>query len=221
MSSNVVPFPSCGLPDIWEKVVRRYGIIREITDKRHITRARPAATPLPIRPHLTNCPDGGCAGLKGQPILDAPFAKRMDRSIHKAACKPLPYSLTSESKDFTGSTVSADILHFRPMQATNRIRELRTARDMSQQALGDAIGCSKMTISDLERGNQELTLEYMRRIARVMKVKPADLMLDEDNPDRLTDQERMLIDDYRNSSDEKRELIMRVAEPPAERRNVA
>lgn len=107
------------------------------------------------------------------------------------------------------------------MQATNRIRELRTARDMSQQALGDTIGCSKMTISDLERGNQELTLDYMRRIARALNVKPADLMLDEDNPDRLSSEERALVDDYRNASDEKRELIMRIAEPPAERRNVA
>jgi transcriptional regulator with XRE-family HTH domain len=45
---------------------------------------------------------------------------------------------------------------------------------MSQQALGDAVGISKMTISDLERGKIRLDLEYMRRIAQALNVATTD-----------------------------------------------
>ena len=62
--------------------------------------------------------------------------------------------------------MSAEILHFfGVLDAPNRIRELRLAAGLSQQALGDRVGVSKVTVSDLERGNMKLDTEYMRRFA--------------------------------------------------------
>lgn len=109
--------------------------------------------------------------------------------------------------------MSAKILHLLPMdQAPNRIREVRMRAGKSQQALADAIGVSKMTISDLERGNVRLDVEYMKKIARYFGIDPADLLSEEDNPWALSEEERELIERYRSASDAQREQVQRVAE---------
>ena len=109
--------------------------------------------------------------------------------------------------------MSADVLHFGLMEAApNRIRELRLEAGLSQQALGDAIGTSKMTISDLERGNIRLDLDYMRRIARALEVAVADLLPVTDNPGALTIEERRLVDQYRAANEDQREQLSRVAD---------
>jgi transcriptional regulator with XRE-family HTH domain len=96
-------------------------------------------------------------------------------------------------------------------EAPNRIRELRLAAGMSQQALGDAVGISKMTISDLERGKIRLDLEYMRRIAQALNVATTDV-LPADNPGALTPEERHWLDHFRAATPEQREQLQRVAE---------
>lgn len=107
----------------------------------------------------------------------------------------------------------ADVLHFAAMEeGPNRIRELRVEAGLSQQALGDAIGSSKMTISDLERGQMQLTLEYMRRIADALGVLPADLLARDDNPDALSLEERHLIEQLRAGTAEQREQLRKVAD---------
>lgn len=98
------------------------------------------------------------------------------------------------------------------MEAPNRIRELRLAGDLSQQELADAIGVSKVTISDLERGKMQLTVEYMRRIARALGVTAADVLARDDNPYSLTDQERALIERLRAAAPDQREQLAKVAD---------
>jgi transcriptional regulator with XRE-family HTH domain len=97
-------------------------------------------------------------------------------------------------------------------EAPNRIRELRLAAGLSQQALGDAIHVSKMTISDLERGRMVLTVDYMRRIARALGVATVDILAQEDHPDALTADERQLIEQYRAASEEQRDQLQKVAD---------
>lgn len=109
--------------------------------------------------------------------------------------------------------MSAEILHFfSVLDAPNRIRELRLAAGLSQQALGDRIGVSKVTISDLERGNMKLDTEYMRRLARALDVQPADLLPLSDNPDGLTADERRLIAQLRAADPDQREQVRKVAD---------
>lgn len=112
----------------------------------------------------------------------------------------------------------ADIYHFVAMdQAPNRIRELRMAKHdargkWSQQRLADAIGVSKVTISDLEAGKMHLTQDYMRRIAAALDVAPADLLPLAENPEALTLEERRLITQLRAASDDQREQLHKVAD---------
>lgn len=109
--------------------------------------------------------------------------------------------------------MSAEILHFfGTMDAPNRIREFRVLQKRSQQWLGDAIGVSKVTISDLERGNMRLDLDYMRRIATALGVQPADLMPLADNPWSLTPDEQAMIQRLRQASPDQRDQLHRVAD---------
>jgi transcriptional regulator with XRE-family HTH domain len=64
----------------------------------------------------------------------------------------------------------------------NRIRELRIARNWSQDQLAEAAHCSKAQISDLERGNRGLDLDWMRRLAAAFGVTPGELLSQDDNP---------------------------------------
>lgn len=109
--------------------------------------------------------------------------------------------------------MSADILQFVPVtEAPNRIRELRMAAGISQEVLGDRIGVSKMTISDLERGKMRLDTDYMRRLSVALDVAPADLLSRDDNPDALSAEERRLIAQLRAASDEQRDQVHKVAD---------
>ncbi len=109
--------------------------------------------------------------------------------------------------------MSAEILHFSCVdKAPNRIRELRNEAGLSQQAVADAIGVSKVTISDLERGKMRLDTDYMRRIAQALGVQSADLLSRQDNPYALTAQERALIDQLRAASDDQRDQVRKVAD---------
>ncbi len=109
--------------------------------------------------------------------------------------------------------MSAEILHFVGVaDAPNRIREHRLAAKKSQQWLGDQIGVSKVTISDLELGKMRLDTEYMRRIAKALGVQPADLLPLADNPYSLTAEERRLIEQLRAASPEQRDQVHKVAD---------
>lgn len=109
--------------------------------------------------------------------------------------------------------MSAVIIPFLAMaDHPNRIYELRRALSISQEDLGNMVGCSKMHISGLERGKRELSLSWMRRIADALGVLPADLLSAEDNPLRLKADERTLITRYRNADESARENIQRVTE---------
>jgi transcriptional regulator with XRE-family HTH domain len=99
-----------------------------------------------------------------------------------------------------------------PLRSPNRIRNLRNAASLSQEQVADALGCSKMHISKLERGGTRLTIHWMCLIAGALNVKPADLLNDEDNPYRLNCEEEALIARYRAASDMQKLQITRIAE---------
>lgn len=94
----------------------------------------------------------------------------------------------------------------------NRIREWRLARGLSQDALADIVGCSKMQISGLERGKPKLDLEWMRRLADALAITPADLLPVDDNPRALSDEEWALIQQFRAGDDRGRDELQRVAD---------
>lgn len=99
------------------------------------------------------------------------------------------------------------------MTPRNRVRELRKARGMSQADLAQAAGISQPAISQIENDTRPITLDWLRTFARILDVAPADILDDQDYPDRLTPEERELIEHYRAASNDQREMVQRVAEP--------
>ncbi|WP_404480026.1 helix-turn-helix transcriptional regulator [Novosphingobium sp. BL-52-GroH] len=98
----------------------------------------------------------------------------------------------------------------------NRIREYRKKAGLSQAELGERVGLHQTQIGNLENGGRNLTFEWARRIAKALEVRLADLLSEEDNPDRLEPAERELVHHYRKADETQKHLIERVAEPVAE-----
>jgi transcriptional regulator with XRE-family HTH domain len=58
----------------------------------------------------------------------------------------------------------------------NRIAELTKARGLTYAAVGDAVNAHEITIAKLANGNQELTLGWMQRLAKVFSVTPSEII---------------------------------------------
>lgn len=99
------------------------------------------------------------------------------------------------------------------MRPGNRLRELRKAAGLTQQELADVTGVSQAAISQLENGTRSMDLAWMRTFARSLNCAPADLLTDEDNPDRLQPEERELVGNYRTADEIQQEMVQRVASP--------
>lgn len=99
------------------------------------------------------------------------------------------------------------------MKPTNRLRELRKKAGLTQAELAELMGWSQPAISQLENDTRPFDIDDMRRLARVLQCAPADLLDDQDNPDRLTDEERELVNKFRSADAVQRQMVQRVAEP--------
>lgn len=80
---------------------------------------------------------------------------------------------------------------------TNRIKELRRLRGLTQDNLGKLVGTGRSQVVKLERGERRLTVEWMRRIARALECHPADLLVNEPASDGFSDIET----DFASSSE--------------------
>ena len=55
------------------------------------------------------------------------------------------------------------------MRLTNRIKELRSEREWTQQQLADAVGVSRQSINSIERNRYVPSLELALQFARVFR----------------------------------------------------
>lgn len=62
------------------------------------------------------------------------------------------------------------------MQHPNRLAELRKKAGLSQDALAEALGTGRSTVVKLEKGERELSIEWMERIAPKLNCKPWHLL---------------------------------------------
>lgn len=91
------------------------------------------------------------------------------------------------------------------------MRELRKAAGLTQGELAELSGVSQPAISQMENGVQSIDIPWMRAFARILNCSAADFLDPEDNPDRLDDHERALIERYRQASRDQRQMLERVA----------
>lgn len=74
---------------------------------------------------------------------------------------------------------------------------------MTLQQVVDQLGDSTTPsmLSKIERGERPLTLDWLRRLARVLDTDPASLLAARDNPWNLDDRERAVIAAMRDRND--------------------
>jgi transcriptional regulator with XRE-family HTH domain len=65
-----------------------------------------------------------------------------------------------------------------------KIRKLRTERHYSQEQLAGLAGMNAKYLSEVERGERNLSVELLVALANVLEVSPADLLADEQHPSR-------------------------------------
>jgi transcriptional regulator with XRE-family HTH domain len=63
-----------------------------------------------------------------------------------------------------------------------RIRQLRKARGMSQENLGDALGITFQQIQKYERGTNRVSASMLVKTARTLNVAPTAILPDDDAP---------------------------------------
>lgn len=85
------------------------------------------------------------------------------------------------------------------------LREWRHFRHMTQQELADAIGTSKTVISEMERGNLQLSPKWLRKMAPVLQTQPG-YILDHDPEDLGND----IIDIWSHIEERDRDQALRV-----------
>lgn len=93
----------------------------------------------------------------------------------------------------------------------NRIRDLRKARGLYLEQLADKVGCSITMLSDLERGERELSYHWMKSISRALKVQVADLLNEGDNSKSLSAAEREWLDVFARADEAQREQLLGMA----------
>ena len=61
------------------------------------------------------------------------------------------------------------------MPLGNRLKELRAARSLNQQQLGQLVGASRQTISLIERGDYNPSVTLALKIAKILNATVEDL----------------------------------------------
>ena len=64
-----------------------------------------------------------------------------------------------------------------------RIRERRTAASLTQAELGDRCGLHRTFVGSVERGERNLALLSLRKLAKALRTTPAALLGDTDRAD--------------------------------------
>ena len=113
--------------------------------------------------------------------------------------------------DSTGAEY-APVAYIYQMHPGNRIRQLRKAAGLTQEQLADRTGFAQDRISNYENGRRPLRLAEMRVIARELGCSPADLLADDDNPERLSPQEKALLEAFRSSSRDAQHFLLASAQ---------
>ena len=57
-----------------------------------------------------------------------------------------------------------------------RLRDLRQAKHLTQAELGEKCGLHRTFIGSVERGERNISILNLRLIARVLRVRPAELL---------------------------------------------
>lgn len=104
------------------------------------------------------------------------------------------------------------------MHPGNRLRQLRKDAGLTQQQLAERTGFNQDRISNYENGRRPMRLIEMRVLAREIGCSVADLLDDQDNPERLSAAERELLQALRGSPSQAQDYLLTSARAVADQR---
>ncbi len=96
---------------------------------------------------------------------------------------------------------------------SNRIREIRLSRGLSQDELAERAGTTKAQISKLENSLRRLTEDWMQRIAKGLDCRPSELL--EEFPAPLSSDEQEVLNLYRVLAEQDRAAVRHIIESMA------
>lgn len=85
------------------------------------------------------------------------------------------------------------------------LSRLRKARGMTQTQLAEAAACNQATISKLERGDKNATLDLIERVAHVLGVAPWELF-------GIDEMHQRLMEAIRGANPSKRQAVLLLLE---------
>jgi transcriptional regulator with XRE-family HTH domain len=74
-----------------------------------------------------------------------------------------------------------------------RLKQLRQARKLTQEQLGEAAGLSYKFVGEIERGVGNPTLTTLEALANALQVAVTDLLAEEGRPDRVSARDATLV----------------------------
>lgn len=98
----------------------------------------------------------------------------------------------------------------------NRINYWRKHYGLTLSEIARQCNSTTAQIGRLEKGERELTLNWMQRIASVIGVNAADLLPFSANPLAMDDDIKRLVENYKNSSNEGRQTLQSLSESSAQ-----
>ncbi len=101
----------------------------------------------------------------------------------------------------------------------SRIQKIRKRLRLNQQELGSQLGLSANAISSYETGDATPPIRTLIAIAKLGNCTLEWLIMGTEEEAKLTSEELLLLSLFRQSRDEDRETILRIAEIIAEKKN--
>ena len=91
----------------------------------------------------------------------------------------------------------------------NRIKEIRSARNMTQSDLAKIMNCTKMTISRYESGDREIDSYTINRLCEIFQITADYLLCRSNTPEpSVSEEDARLLRAYREAPDHIRIAIL-------------
>lgn len=94
------------------------------------------------------------------------------------------------------------------MDISKRLKNIRTAKEISVYKLAQLSGVSETHIRDLERGDRNPSLDTISKLASAMGLSLPELFNETDKVSYLSDKEKLLVECFRNLSDDKADALL-------------
>lgn len=77
--------------------------------------------------------------------------------------------------------------------SSNRLKEIRKLRKMTQVELAEVLGVSHSAVQKIESGVVDLDLTWMQKLSEVLNIKPYELLPKEWQPEEVSPEEREIL----------------------------